>query len=364
MGGISNALNNHSLMLMALGAGTMQGGFGKGLQLAGTAAQAENKTGLTTANQIATMQALIAKGVDPATARVMATNSGLLTSAGPQALGLKTANSPADVQSYEYAQQHDGYKGTLADWIAQKRGGAGEYGLQPVYGTGPDGKPVILQVGKSGKAIQSQLPEGVTLTPGVTKVDAGDHWAIVDNKSGNLVGSVPKNIAAAKVQAAQGTAQGTASTGLQNALDQGQQTLDTIDQIQNHPGRKSMFSTGMGGMAPAIPGTDQAGFVKLVDQLKGKTFLQAYTTLKGAGAITEVEGKKAEDAIGRLDRTQNDKDFNQALSDLRNVIKIGMQRSRNMAGGRFGNPDTLQPTQAGAPSASPSASAPDPLGLR
>ncbi len=39
--GLTNGINNHALTLMALGAGIAQGGVGRGLALASTAAQAE-----------------------------------------------------------------------------------------------------------------------------------------------------------------------------------------------------------------------------------------------------------------------------------------------------------------------------------
>jgi hypothetical protein len=130
-----------------------------------------------------------------------------------------------------------------------------------------------------------------------------------------------------------GEAEGTAQANLANGILQGQLALKTIDQIRNHPGRNDLGSVGMTGILPGIPGTQQKGFVALVDQLKNKTFLQAYEALKGGGAITNIEGSKGESAIARLDRTQNVTDFKAALQDLEDVIKTGMKNARAKAAG-------------------------------
>lgn len=130
-----------------------------------------------------------------------------------------------------------------------------------------------------------------------------------------------------------GEAEGVAQAGLTNAITQGDLALKTIDQIRNHPGKDSLFSVGSLGVVPGIPGTQQRGFVALVDQLKNKTFLQAYEALKGGGAITNIEGTKGENAIARLDRAQNPADFKAALDDLESVIKTGVQNARSKAAG-------------------------------
>jgi outer membrane protein TolC len=85
-------------------------------------------------------------------------------------------------------------------------------------------------------------------------------------------------------------------------------------------------------MLPDIPGTDTRGFAALVDQVKGQNFMTAFQSLKGAGAITEAEGSKAERAQARLDRAQSEKDFDVALKDLKEVVVAGMERARQKAG--------------------------------
>lgn len=122
------------------------------------------------------------------------------------------------------------------------------------------------------------------------------------------------------------------------------QALKTIDEIQNDPYKK--WATGITSPLAKIPGTPLFDFGQKVEQLKGKTFLEAYQTLKGGGAITEVEGAKATVAIGRLNSAQTEAGFDAALNDLKDVIKSGLERARQKAKPTAGQP--AQP-QAAAP---------------
>jgi hypothetical protein len=91
-------------------------------------------------------------------------------------------------------------------------------------------------------------------------------------------------------------------------------------------------AVGVLGGLPTIPGTQGRDFAALVDQVKGKAFLEAYQSLKGGGAISEPEGRKATEAIARLDRSQTQEGFDRALNDLESVIKTGVARAQHQAG--------------------------------
>ena len=128
-----------------------------------------------------------------------------------------------------------------------------------------------------------------------------------------------------------GEARAKAELDLPRIVDNAGLALKTIDQLATHPGRAT--GTGYVGMvAPHIPGTEARGFTNLVDQAKGRVFLEAFNSLRGGGAITENEGAKATQALARLDRAQSDRDFDAALTDLKEVIVIGMRRAHVMAG--------------------------------
>jgi hypothetical protein len=140
---------------------------------------------------------------------------------------------------------------------------------------------------------------------------------------GTFVGQAPTEAMLAKDRA-------QAGIDLPQNVQTAQQTLDLIQQLRTHPGRK--FGVGLAGIVPAIPGTDTKDFVALLDQARGKAFLEAFASLKGGGQITEVEGRKATEAIARLDRTQSPAGFDKALADLESVVKAGLERSQRKAG--------------------------------
>ena len=105
-----------------------------------------------------------------------------------------------------------------------------------------------------------------------------------------------------------------------------------LNQIQNHPGKDA--GTGFGGhIARGTPGTSAYAFGTALEQLKGKVFLQAYQVLKGAGAITEKEGEKSEQAIARLNPNQSKTDFDKSINDLEAQVRGDLevaQRRMNM----------------------------------
>jgi hypothetical protein len=92
---------------------------------------------------------------------------------------------------------------------------------------------------------------------------------------------------------------------------------------------------GIGGIqgrqAEAFPLTqNQRRTQPFIDQLKGQAFLTAFEQLKGGGQITEIEGRKATDAIIRLQQYQSEEDFAQALKDLRDIVQTGLNRARGI----------------------------------
>lgn len=136
----------------------------------------------------------------------------------------------------------------------------------------------------------------------------------------------PAEAEAAKIQAG---AAAQAKVDLPRLKQSSDQAIGLIDRMLTHPSLKAR--TGMSGLLPAFPGTRDAGFDAMAKQIHGKTFLEAFQSLKGAGQITEIEGAKATDAIARLDRAQSAEDYSSALKDLRDVVTTGMERARTQA---------------------------------
>lgn len=130
-----------------------------------------------------------------------------------------------------------------------------------------------------------------------------------------------------------------------DAVAGAQETIRKIDEMVAHPGLSDAVGAKWGGglsmmlgMQP-VAGTDAADFVSRLDEIKGGAFLQAFENLKGGGQITEVEGKKATDAITRMRTAQSEVEFKKAAMEFRNVVETGMKR----IGGKSGN----QPGQSG-----------------
>lgn len=105
------------------------------------------------------------------------------------------------------------------------------------------------------------------------------------------------------------------------------QLIGLIDKAVEHPGRAA--ATGLSSLfnPMAFPGSDRTDFLTLADQLKGNAFLQAYQSLKGGGQITEIEGKKAEQAQARLNEAQSEEEYLKALQEMRGLVEDRRNRT-------------------------------------
>lgn len=193
-------------------------------------------------------------------------------------------------------------------------GSGGEFGLTPVYGRDAQGNVVVMQIGKNGEAVATRIPEGIT-------PDAA--YAASERARGSELGK----------------ATGAAQMELAGAISSAEQASALIDSVANDPALEGI--TGM--VQGRLPIVSQAGTdlgVK-IDQLKGKAFLEAFASLKGGGAISEVEGAKAEAAIARLSRAQSAEAYRQSLSELQGILAAGVERAKSKAGaGRQQQPAT------------------------
>jgi hypothetical protein len=233
--------------------------------------------------------------------------------------------------------------------LAQMRDGKGdtEYGLNPQYGVDANGNPVLIQIGKDGGAVQTKLPNGVTLSKEPIRLDAGTHYVLLDPITRQPIGNIPKDLRGAESEKSIGSIEGTnsanAAAELGGIITTAEGTISLIDAVMNDPALDSI--TGM--IQGNLPPMSQAGVdlnIKL-DQLKGKAFLEAFESLKGGGSITETEGKVATAAMARLDRAQSSEEYRKALKELRDVLETGMARARAKVGGMT----APAPGAAGAP---------------
>jgi len=114
-----------------------------------------------------------------------------------------------------------------------------------------------------------------------------------------------------------------------NAPSSPESMIASIDGILKDPALDT--ATGALSLLQALPGTPMYRFGQRTKQLEGQAFLQAFESLKGAGQITEIEGTKATQAIGRLSTWQSPEDYRNALGELRSILVLGSQRPQGWA---------------------------------
>jgi hypothetical protein len=81
-----------------------------------------------------------------------------------------------------------------------------------------------------------------------------------------------------------------------------------------------------------LEGSDAASYERRQLQIEGKTFLEAFESLRGGGAITEVEGAKGQQAISRMNKAQSEVEYVKAARELQEVVRKGVERARTKAG--------------------------------
>ena len=184
--------------------------------------------------------------------------------------------------------------------------------------------PEIAQIGLPEGAYQ-QAPDGKITSIGgggqTINVQTGDSQGVIeiDTKTGRALIADPNSESGMRWVDISG---GTSSQKEAKGNAQAQAMLDTIDAVIVDPGLDS--AVGAGGLVtqylgPLAPEATRAR--SRIEQLQGQAFLQAFASLKGGGQITEIEGRKAEQAIARLNTAQRPDDFRDALMELRGVIE-------------------------------------------
>jgi hypothetical protein len=68
-----------------------------------------------------------------------------------------------------------------------------------------------------------------------------------------------------------------------------------------------------------------------MNQISGGAFLQARQLLKGGGAITDFESRKAEDAFLLMNTAQNEEDFRKAMQNFLDAVRAGLPKLQTAA---------------------------------
>lgn len=201
----------------------------------------------------------------------------------------KPAAKPSSVQEYEYAK-NQGFGGTYQDWVRAK-----------------------AEAGRT--SIENNIGGQGNYTYG--KLDPG--WR-VNNETG-VASPIPGSAAAREIE----TSAATAQAETEKSVNVAQGMIDNIDAILTDEALP--YATGVFAPLQNIPGTGAYRFGTKSRQLQGKAFLQAIDTLKGTGQITEIEGKKATEAVGRLDTALSEEDYIASLTELKGILQEGQGRA-------------------------------------
>ena len=128
-------------------------------------------------------------------------------------------------------------------------------------------------------------------------------------------------------------------SGLQARSDTAINMLATIESVVGRPAGNGLTAVEADPALPGILGLiegrlpakteKQSDLMAKYEQITGRAFLEAFETLKGGGQITETEGIKATQALGRLQRTQSVKAFKESLYEFADIVRKGLVRSQN-----------------------------------
>ena len=128
-------------------------------------------------------------------------------------------------------------------------------------------------------------------------------------------------------------------SGLQARSDTAINMLATIESVVGRPAGNGLTAVEADPALPGILGLiegrlpakteKQSDLMAKYEQITGRAFLEAFETLKGGGQITETEGIKATQALGRLQRTQSIKAFKESLYEFADIVREGLVRSQN-----------------------------------
>jgi hypothetical protein len=115
------------------------------------------------------------------------------------------------------------------------------------------------------------------------------------------------------------------------------QMLRDTDALINHPAFQESVglkgaSTLFGLKEKPFAGTAAADWYSRYQQVRDKSFLQAFDSLRGGGQITNIEGEKATSAYNRMTTASTEKEFLDAKRDFDNSVKETINNSRAALG--------------------------------
>lgn len=290
---LGNGINAHPYMLMSMGANLASGGgIGGALKGGMAGAQYDQAQASEARQQQAIYSAMKARGYSETEARAAAFNKDMAKA----------------LVGREYEKRSLVEKdGNIISLDPSNPRQSGVVGAYPTFQK--------MQPGESGQFVTPGVPGGVgtaTAAPSAQTVIPG--MSLEEKAKATKVGEI----------------EGENTAKLPATIDQAQTALRLVDELQRHPALNSTIGP-VAGRLPAIGG-QQADAINRIDQLKGQAFLSAFSSLRGGGQISNIEGEKATQAVTRLQRATSPEAFNLALNDLREVLHLGLKNAYLQAG--------------------------------
>lgn len=233
-----------------------------------------------------TIKYLTSQGISDAEAQVISRN--------PQAVVqvMQNIRKGADPKAALELQKL-GYEVDAARLKAQGGGTSSiEYGKTPIWGQDAQGNPVIGVLGTDG-SFKKVDTGGFDISSGTEQIDLGDSFAIKDKRSGQIIGSVPKNLAAAERDKKVGAGQGDAAVSYESmssklpGLEQVVTELDGLADKATYTTAGKALDWGMKelGMQPRDAALARSEYIAKVDNqvlpMLRDTFGAAFTVKEG-----------------------------------------------------------------------------------
>lgn len=224
------------------------------------------------------------------------------------------------------------YDADTKEWIAPPEGVVdggtpAEHGLNPIWGK-KDGKLIFGTLDKAGVFHETALPEGFEPQPGTSTVDLGTTVVVRNNKTGDTVREMPKDIAGVEKQKVLGETDGKNIAAAPADLQAGLNAKAMIEDLKTDPNRE--WGTGWTGfLTGGIPATPAYDYQNKVNQAKSGAFLTAIQQLRGMGSLSNAEGDTATKAITRMNTATSEEAFLDALEDYEKIIDQGIAKAQS-----------------------------------
>lgn len=223
------------------------------------------------------------------------------------------------------------YDTSNGSWITPPAGVTAEdeeWGLVPVWGKDKEGNTALGQFSKGGLFRRVETGDFVP-TPTIQTNNLGTVIEGRNSRTGEPVYSSPIDNSGKALDTARGEAQAEAMKQLGGAREAAGQISRQIEDLKNDAGLDSVLGP-WDSRTPNVFG-DATRAQSKIDRIKGQVFLQGFGMLKGGGAITEVEGMKAEQAMARLNQAQSPEDFKAALDEFNQAVQDGVAKLERAA---------------------------------